>query len=253
MKPTVLRHWLTTAPSCCLVMVIAMIALSVLVGCRSLPQVPAGRETAAITRPAFSSSVTLTAADGITLISAATLQCTSGKCCDNGAFRPPDYQCSSVSYAVRYQCNGSNVYEDYQYRYCSGTSAECGTGNLKWGGSGSEAFHCFSGYGCETDATDGWCAWCPAGVSGNECKPDPCANMTCDTPPADFCVDDQTLVLHKAPGDCSVYQGKCYYETQTVRCPAAGCADGQCSSNVESWTDLECQGNESVHGRRCEW
>lgn len=66
------------------------------------------------------------------------IQCNAGPCCDTlkNAFRSSSYKCEE-NVNIEYGCpwkyeRGSNVGIRYQYKYCSGSSAEC-NGALKWG------------------------------------------------------------------------------------------------------------------------
>ena len=62
---------------------------------------------------------------------------------------------------------------------------------------------------------------CP-GVTVNRC-----ANVTCDAPPAAFCVDGTLLRGFLAQGTCTPSTGECTYPAVETSC-AEGCADGRC-------------------------
>ena len=46
-------------------------------------------------------------------------------------------------------------------------------------------------------------AHCAFGCDSGACKPDPCAGVTCDTPPPDSCSADPSIKLTTYPGYCS--------------------------------------------------
>jgi hypothetical protein len=65
---------------------------------------------------------------------------------------------------------------------------------------------------------------CAFGCAAGACKPDPCANVTCDTPPSPTCSSTSTLVSYGA-GTCSA--GTCHYASTPQTC-AAGCLGSAC-------------------------
>ncbi len=166
-------------------------------------------------------------------------QCDTGKCCDNGFFRPADYQCSAKPYDVEHHCigdgyGGTHAARRYQYKYFTGSSAECSTGNLKW--------HdwqiidiCDSNDICESEGQDAWCTPCEFGWLEGTCNPDPCQGVICDTPPANYCANEQTQVRYESLGTCS--EETCSYRSQRFKC-TTGCLEGACKPSLKfspSW------------------
>ena len=70
---------------------------------------------------------------------------------------------------------------------------------------------------------------CSHGCANNACVGDPCANVTCNTPPATNCRDAQTLVSYAAAGQCQ--SGTCDYTATTTTC-AFGCEANACKAPV---------------------
>jgi hypothetical protein len=65
---------------------------------------------------------------------------------------------------------------------------------------------------------------CTAGA----CTTDPCASVTCASPPGAICKDANTLTKHAATGTCS--GGNCSYAPTDSTCPF-GCANGACKAD----------------------
>jgi hypothetical protein len=91
----------------------------------------------------------------------------------------------------------------------------------------------------------------PAATSPDAAQADPCAGVTCDSPPAATCSDSATLVTYSA-GTCSA--GSCSYSPATQAC-ASGCYAGacvgagtdacgmcdrvwQCDAGVDAWSSI---------------
>jgi hypothetical protein len=69
---------------------------------------------------------------------------------------------------------------------------------------------------------------CQHGCEAGKCKNDPCAGVTCMTPPATFCKDASTLKSFTSPGSCA--GGSCTYAPKENTCPF-GCEAGQCKND----------------------
>ncbi len=69
---------------------------------------------------------------------------------------------------------------------------------------------------------------CPAGCSGGTCLADPCAGMSCSSPPADSCVSENVARRYGA-GVCR--DGSCAYTPTDIACPT-GCTAGRCNAPV---------------------
>ena len=71
---------------------------------------------------------------------------------------------------------------------------------------------------------------CPADTcSDGICSKLPCHNVYCDKPPANYCVDDQTLKSFSPDGRCAAVNGRptCIYAEKESRCEY-GCSGGSC-------------------------
>ena len=71
---------------------------------------------------------------------------------------------------------------------------------------------------------------CPFGCNGGACNADPCASVTCTTPPAPIC-SGADRISYTAPGRCS--GGTCSYMPRTTACGVLGCnaATGNCNAD----------------------
>jgi hypothetical protein len=82
---------------------------------------------------------------------------------------------------------------------------------------------CNSGQGtCSYAPADQTCSF---GCSGGLCSDDPCAGVTCNSPPATVCADPYNLRIYNSSGTCS--GGGCTYTSTTSSCPN-GCVGGAC-------------------------
>lgn len=63
---------------------------------------------------------------------------------------------------------------------------------------------------------------------------DPCANVVCDQPPIDSCLDEDTLLVYEVEGSCDPATGLCVYLPSEQTC-AHGCEDGACVSGGSVW------------------
>jgi hypothetical protein len=80
------------------------------------------------------------------------------------------------------------------------------------------------------------------GCAGGRCvNGDPCEHLTCDTPPAHYCVGD-ALRTFSAQGACG--QGQCLYEPEDLVC-AQGCAQGACQG--EPCAGVSCHAPPSAY------
>jgi hypothetical protein len=75
---------------------------------------------------------------------------------------------------------------------------------------------------CSYAPTDTACAF---GCANGACQPDPCTAVVCNSPPATFCVDGDTLRRYASTGACS--QGLCSYTPTDTLCPD-GCSGSRC-------------------------
>ena len=70
---------------------------------------------------------------------------------------------------------------------------------------------------------------CALGCANGKCNTDPCAGVTCTTPPANHCDGASTLVSYAATGTCSA--AACNYTPTNTTC-ALGCANGKCKTDL---------------------
>ena len=69
---------------------------------------------------------------------------------------------------------------------------------------------------------------CPFGCASGRCVNDPCAGVSCTTPPASACLNATTLRTFGSGGVCSA--GSCLYSPTDSTCQF-GCANGACVGN----------------------
>ena len=87
---------------------------------------------------------------------------------------------------------------------------------------------------CGSNSTD---TQCPFGCNNGACMGDPCAGVTCTTPPDNTCVTTGTLRTFPAVGVCSA--GACTYAPTNIPCPTSEvCATGLCRWNDSRLTAL---------------
>ncbi|MCU0701999.1 MAG: hypothetical protein MUC96_36315, partial [Myxococcaceae bacterium] len=91
-----------------------------------------------------------------------------------------------------------------------------------------------SGGVCSYTPTDTACSF---GCTGGTCNADPCANVTCNSPPAAVCVNSTTRRTFAASGTCS--GGTCSYAPTDTTC-VNGCSGGNC---VACAAGNACTGN----------
>ena len=82
-----------------------------------------------------------------------------------------------------------------------------------------------SGGSCLYTPTD---LTCQFGCVGGACANDPCAGVTCATPPATRCLNPSTLRKFTSPGSCA--DGACTYQPQDSTCQF-GCVSGACAND----------------------
>jgi hypothetical protein len=75
---------------------------------------------------------------------------------------------------------------------------------------------------CSYQSADVYCAF---GCDSNGCKPDPCAGVSCDTPPAAYCADASTRRTYSPAVACVM--GRCPYLATDTTCQY-GCENGLC-------------------------
>ncbi len=98
---------------------------------------------------------------------------------------------------------------------------------------------------CTYPSSDG--AACPFGCEAGACKADPCAGVSCTTPPPPTCFDANTLRTPTGVGTCQPSTGACQFSTTDQGCPG-GCAAGVCKQCA---TAAQCMSNEWCNAGTC--
>ena len=70
--------------------------------------------------------------------------------------------------------------------------------------------------------------WCAFGCSMGACNGDPCAGISCNMPPTNYCAGPNSRVVYASPGTCS--NGTCAYASSQENC-ANGCVMGVCNGD----------------------
>ncbi len=122
---------------------------------------------------------------------------------------------------------------------CAGTPKTC---NTPPAGTCAGA-NSFTAYNSPGTCSAGTCQYashvvtCSAGCANDVCHGDPCAGISCNTPPANSCFDATTKVTYSAQGSCS--QGSCNYSPTQVPCAASEvCLTGSCKWDDASLSSL---------------
>jgi hypothetical protein len=87
--------------------------------------------------------------------------------------------------------------------------------------------------------------FCSFGCAAGSCKNDPCAGVSCTTPPAAMCTGPLSRSVPVVPGTCD--KGACAYAATTQDCPF-GCVNGVCK---ECATDPDCGGGKYCDAGTC--
>jgi len=113
-------------------------------------------------------------------------ECTSGPCCDGCNYLPSNDKCSSTPYQTEYKCTtwdkcGGKAQKRQSFKYCTGSSTSCGTGNVKWD-NWTTLDSCASEEPCYAGSNNAYCkSSCDWGcLPGGTCDSNPCANGACD-------------------------------------------------------------------------
>ncbi|MBW2276034.1 MAG: hypothetical protein JRF63_01000, partial [Deltaproteobacteria bacterium] len=169
-------------------------------------------------------------------------ECTVGDCCVSGFYADTDLQCGTVEVSVEFGCEtadcAADARERYQYQYCTGESADCTMGNLVWH-DWVVLDNCAADEICESDLGGAWCTNCEFGCTDGLCDLDPCLDVTCDTPPLDYCIGPDNLRDYSNTGTCN--DGDCEYTYIDIWC-TYGC---------ENQTDDDICGGDPCEGVTC--
>ena len=131
-------------------------------------------------------------------------ECTTGPCCEGGHYRNAEERCDDTPHSARFACEGvgcgADARRQFQYRNCTGSSADCGTDNLRW--EGWETIDiCEPDEACVIDVVSE-CVECEFGCSEGSCNPDSCDGVVCNTPNDDYCVEADKLLDYEDLGEC---------------------------------------------------
>ena len=88
--------------------------------------------------------------------------------------------------------------------------------------------------------------YCEHGCSAGACQGDPCAGVSCLTPPSNYCLTQDTLRRFSDSGQCS--NGSCVYASTDIHCPF-GCSQGACRECLGS---TDCGAGRWCHDGNCE-
>ncbi|MCO4763364.1 MAG: N-acetylmuramoyl-L-alanine amidase [Myxococcales bacterium] len=106
---------------------------------------------------------------------APTPKCTSGACCDGCNYRGSTTKCGTKPTTTTYKCSGScggqiKRYESWQY--CTGSSASCGSSNIKQVYKGVTKT-CSAGQLCSQSGSSATCKTCSSGCVSGKCNSQP--------------------------------------------------------------------------------
>jgi Cys-rich repeat protein len=87
--------------------------------------------------------------------------------------------------------------------------------------------------------------YCAFGCESGGCKGDPCAGVSCGSPPAAYCAGPDTLRTFASSGTCTA--GSCTYPTTDVPC-SHGCQNGKCKDCA---TSTDCTGGKWCDNSTC--
>jgi len=167
----------------------------------------------------------------VTYASEGTCDDADGSCAyvRNESECPDGQRCEDGACVVLGPCEGV-VCDEAPAPRCDGTDA------LEYAAPGT----CVDG-ACEYEVTVRDCAEDGGSCADGACLPDPCADVVCDTPPADFCSEAGIAVTFDAAGTCDADTGECTYPRTRDNCAGrgAGCEDAACVE-VTTCGDLIC-------------
>lgn len=195
--------------------------------------------------------------------------CSSGACVNNPCLgvtcsTPPASVCADATHLTVYDtpgsCSGGNCSYGNHSVYCgfgcSGgvcngdpcTGVTCNTPPASYCADAStltvyDAPGTCSGSGACSYTTHN--AFCSFGCGSGACSGNPCAGVTCTTPPANYCVSASTVRSYAGSGTCS--GGTCSYTYSDTSCPY-GCANGVCLNCVN---DVDCGSGKWCSGGSC--
>jgi len=162
-------------------------------------------------------------APGCTFAEVSTDCAASGQVCAAGACRAPDDPCVGVTCddPPAPSCAGSVVTTPAATGVCDSSS-------------GAPV--------CTYAPTTSDCAASNQACESGACV-DPCADVTCEAPPAPACNGDE-LTTYDATGTCAAHQGVpgCAYTSHVTDCAATGdvCANGACVAPDDPCADITC-------------
>ena len=177
--------------------------------------------------------------------SAPTPECTSGPCCDGCYFRSSNTQCGGpiqTTQSCQGSCGGS-VVQNAQYKYCTGYSASCGTGNTKWESQGVVDY-CSGGQLCKTSGSSASCVSCSCGCSGGQCTSNSQYAKQCVSGDVWWtdCNGSATSKVEDC-GGCSCQSGSCKVTTTSNKvCSGSNVYTTDCKGNLANFVESCCGG-----------
>lgn len=133
-----------------------------------------------------------------------------------------EYSCSDNICTLEADCTGM------EQQLCSSPPAATCLNAQTLVSYGAQGVCVQDGAACEYTRTETTCA---VGCAQGACNGEPCAGITCATPPAPRCVDAQTLERAKGMQGSCQSDGRCDYELEQISCPD-GCDQGACTPPV---------------------
>jgi hypothetical protein len=176
--------------------------------------------------------------------------CIGDPCSGVSCTTPPAPDCADGTTRRTYNatgtCTGGMCGYGAQPQPCSPPPASCVNASTR---------RTFSGGTC----TSGMCTFmssdtaCMFGCAGGACNPDPCAGVTCNSPPPRDCLNGTTVRSYTSPGSCS--GGQCSYTNiQQTACnqpPPATCSGTSRTSYAASGTCTNGQCNYQATTETC--
>ena len=169
--------------------------------------------------------------------------CTSNPCLGVTCAAPPQNYCANATnlavYDIPGSCSGGTCSYTTHNQYCQfGCAGKVCNGDPCSGVSCTtpSASYCSDATHLTVYDTPGACstglcsypshvAFCQFGCVNGQCANDPCAGVSCSTPPASYCSGATTLHVSSPSGTCS--NGACSYTGSDQSCQY-GCSNGVC-------------------------
>jgi hypothetical protein len=190
-------------------------------------------------------------------------QCSGDPCVGVTCASPPKSYCSDPSHLVVYEppgtCDlGICSYGSHQQFCHYGCESDVCNGDPCLGKTCTSppANYCTDADHLTVHETPGTCQqgscsyarhdeYCNFGCEKGACSGNPCAGVTCSTPPASFCVGTSAMRTFAATGTCAA--GVCSYAPTDIACPH-GCEAGKCK---DCKLDTDCGSGKWCKAQTC--